>query len=263
MNKEFIMDRLADKCTFGSDPEFFIRPIGQGTQPIPAYLSGVKGTKESPQELPNGGGIQVDGMALECNIPPSDNPVTFVHNLRETIQIVKDLLRVEGFQIYAENHVNFSEDLWDETPSEYKRLGCDPDYYLDQEAKRIVEYSPPQRPKDSTFATAGGHIHFGLFHTPIEDTNILKTTEYLRDNCFLAYAFETLMRFWSYEPNGWVRRSFYGKPTSFRPKSYGFEWRSPSNWWLKFQDDALVGRLKLLQDEVKYLTSNEKGGHPL
>ena len=61
------------EVTLGADPELFI--FNKKTdEPVCPYGM-VPGTKEKPEKLgEDGHTIQMDGMALEFNIPPSPDP---------------------------------------------------------------------------------------------------------------------------------------------------------------------------------------------
>lgn len=217
---------------FGCDPELFLFDT-QKQQ----YIHGngiIPGTKKEPFRLPNGGTVQLDGVACEIGITPSYSSTEWVDNLRNTLSDVKKLLP-KNVVLRAEPAVWFDKEYFDkEVPDVCKELGCDPDF------DAYKNGAPNPRPnglieKDGKILRTGaGHIHISW--TDGMDV----TNEKHRWNCILLT--QTLDTLFTKASKQWdkdtTRAQMYGAPGCFRPKPYGMEYRVPSNAWLKDASSA-------------------------
>jgi len=107
-------------------------------------------------------------------------------------------------------------------PDTAKELGCDPDY-------NAYTLLPNPRPDgERPFRTAAGHVHVGWgADIPVDNSEhmeICASFVKMMDATVGMY-----MTFIDREPR---RRELYGKAGAFRPKSYGVEYRTPSNAWI-------------------------------
>lgn len=99
-------------------------------------------------------------------------------------------------------------------------FGCDPDFcaYENPDVAR-----PAPDPKElGDMRCAAGHLHIGYSQEesgipPFAMVRMLEALVYVR---------------WLEADPQPVRRKFYGLAGLFRPKKYGVEWRTPSNFWL-------------------------------
>lgn len=203
--------------TIGSDPEVFAK---RGGKIIPA-VGLVPGNKDNPHPVDDGA-VQVDGLALEFNIHPTDRAEVFKNRLASVRQQLEVMADVE---ISDDTTADFDpEDLHD-VPFENLELGCDPDYNAWSE-----EFNePPSVEGRENFRTAGGHIHFGMgIH--IENTN---DPGIYREFCPIVKMFDYHIGLpsliWDKDVK---RRKLYGKAGAFRLKPYGLEYRSLSNKWI-------------------------------
>lgn len=213
--------------SIGADPEIFVIKNGQA---ISAHGL-IPGTKKEPFKLPNGAG-QVDGMALEFNINPS--PVSdfdsFNHNVVDTVRELKTLANqgeVKGITFAKRVSVmDFGEEYLAEQPEEAKELGCDPDY------DAYTMKANPRPDGTRTFRTAAGHIHVGWgADIPVENEEHMEIcASFVK---MLDATVGMLMTYMDREPR---RRELYGKAGAFRVKSYGVEYRTPSNAWIWNRD---------------------------
>ena len=206
------------KLLIGADPEVFV----QGPQGfVSAHIFGC-GTKENPKKTKHGF-IQVDGMALEFNTKPTDNPKKFIKNVRELLAdlnvIVKKHDRLLSLRPVPTAH--FMPEYLGTLPSQVLELGCNPDFNAYTE-----EMTTPPDPFVS-FRTGSGHIHLGW--TRIDETS----STHMRTCCSLVKELDYYLGLPSL---GWdtdiERRDLYGKAGAFRPKKYGVEYRTLSNAWL-------------------------------
>ena len=114
-------------------------------------------------------------------------------------------------------------------------IGCEPDYNVyTEDLNETISFV------DST-RYAGGHIHIGFVNVPKVDVLIkmIKAIDFVLAPFVMEFDKDT------------ERKEIYGTPGRFRPKPYGFEYRSLSNFWLA--SDTLIGRV---YDLVEYAIEN-------
>jgi len=74
------------RFTIGTDPEFFLRDKNTGK--MVSAIPYVEGTKHEPVELPSGGTVQRDNVALEFATPPAQDTEDFVQKVRDALMDV-------------------------------------------------------------------------------------------------------------------------------------------------------------------------------
>lgn len=210
----------------GADPEVFLNKRGR---PVSASETGLPGDKKSPHKTSNGA-VQVDGTAAEFNIDPveSNRFERFNLNIVETLRDLKAL--VPGCNFSKVPVQEYTAEYLASLPDSAKELGCDPDY---------CAYTGEKNPiPDGTrlFRTGAGHVHIGWGADIPADNE-----EHIQICCdfvkMLDVCVGPFMTFIDREPR---RRELYGKAGAFRPKSYGVEYRTPSNAWIWNRDRRLV-----------------------
>ncbi len=212
----------------GADPEFFLRDkTGDSftktgkVVPVCGMLPGAD--KWNPKPLPNlkaGFNIQEDNVAVEYNIPPADNKDDFVFNIQTGLMgcFSQDLINPSIYgpaQICA--HLFEDNEL---THPNSQVFGCEPDYnaWTGKENKRITL---PKTLKN--LRTAGGHVHV---ETTLPPKEVIRAMD-----LFLAVP-ASLLQY----PGEQLRKKMYGKIGAYRPKSYGVEYRTLSNFWIFSQN---------------------------
>ena len=204
----------------GCDPEMFLRNKETGL--FVSAHDRIPGTKDQPHKVPSGA-VQVDGVAAEFNIDPAEDPHTFSNNI-ETVRLKLQEFAGDGLELVAQPTVDFPEDYFKSLPEEVRLLGCNPDFNA-----WTGEVNEKPDGNSTTMRTGAGHIHIGWrnggnANDPIhfEDCRIVvKQLDYYLGMYSLMWDPDT------------KRRSLYGKAGSFRPKSYGVEYRPLSNVWLR------------------------------
>lgn len=207
------------KILVGCDPEIFVKKDGQ----LVSAFGLVKGTKDDPFKV-NRGAVQVDGMALEFNIDPASSEDEFYLNVSDVMNTLKSMC--PDYELAAVPVAEFGLEYIEQQPEEAKLLGCDPDY-------DAWKAKANPRPKAETpFRTASGHVHIGwgqdfptnsLEHHSLCQ-QIVKQMDYYLGLASLFYDADK------------KRRKLYGKAGAYRPKSYGVEYRTLSNAWLRSED---------------------------
>lgn len=200
----------------GADPEFFVKKNGQL---ISAYGL-IPGTKAEPHKV-NGGAVQVDGMALEININPSDNFDEFNNNIDSVLNELQNMIGPE-YEFDFSPVAEFGKEYIDAQPNEAKELGCDPDFNA---------YTGEANPKpngDLGIRTASGHIHVGWTKDQaIEDPDHIEACQMVTKQ--LDCTVGMLSHVWDRDTR---RATMYGRMGAYRPKPYGVEYRTPSNAWM-------------------------------
>ena len=224
----------------GCDPEFFLK--NQAGESISAYGQ-VPGTKEEPYQL-DGGTVQADGMAVEIGIDPVevdvDNPasvkaaaIEFKNRINNVMQQVRGIVSSDlSFDISP--IARFKPAHVAEMPDFVMELGCSADFCAeDTRYGRLQRNTTPYMP--STLRVAGGHIHVGWCDGADEQSEEhvqdCKGLVRFMDGFVLGKALANMTTKELEAEN--ARSRHYGQPACFRPKSYGLEYRSPSNFWLQ------------------------------
>lgn len=199
--------------TIGADPEVFVT---SGREFV-SLIGKVGGTKEKPKPLPRGGGIQEDNLAVEFNIPPSASVDEFVHNMTSTYSDVKDIItKVDPNLSVSKRSVATFSPL-DLSVPEAQVFGCDPDFNA-----WSLTINPIPALTDGSSRFAGGHVHVGWdFKDDEERINMVRLMDMFLG---LPSVFE--------DERGHLRRAYYGKAGAHRPKEYGIEYRTLSNYWI-------------------------------
>lgn len=205
--------------TIGCDPEFFIMKGDTSTVvPICGLLGG---TKEEPIQIPgmnNGFMMQEDGIAAEFNIPPADNARDFYNSVSSALLNIGSILNRKGYQASIINNLELQPEWCKKFPN-IEQIGCDPDYIAYEQAEGPKErVATPD--KVGLIRGAGGHVHIGY---PQE----LCPPYILAQLCDLTLALPLLGN----DRQG-KRRSFWGLAGLYRPKPYGMEYRTLSNFWI-------------------------------
>lgn len=206
----------------GADPEFFLFDEKKN-RPVPS-IGLIGGTKEEPQFINDDkfSAIQEDNVMVEFNIKPARTPEEFVQNTF----IVMNYLNLK-FQLLGLTPIIKPSMEFDPVELEHpqaKEIGCLGDF-------NAWTWKPnlPIRPLDlGAIRVAGGHVHVSYSYN---DKAPSKDDQHIAVRMLdLALGVPSVML--DDDP---VRRKFYGKAGAFRPKQYGVEYRTLSNFWIREQ----------------------------
>jgi hypothetical protein len=208
----------------------------------------VKGTKEEPEMLPHGGGIQYDNVAIEVAVPYATSRIQFIDNIALTFKDMNDYLP-EGINIVVHPSAFFTMDQLRHPAT--KEFGCHPD--MNAWLREVNE--PPECAAKKTFRSFGGHIHIGW----LADSGL----DFLKDEegkyqtirmCDATYGMVSTVLDSSEEAI--ARRKLYGKAGCMRPTEYGVEYRTLSNFWTKHP--VFVGLMwNIAEDMLTYMHNNK------
>lgn len=211
--------------SFGCDPEIFLKDASGN---IKSAIGLFGGTKEKPKPLKtlgDGYAVQEDNVLMEFNIPPAPTPAVFVNSVQKTVDLLSKRAAMHGLSFANGSAYSLHPD--ELTHPRAKVFGCDPDFNA-----YTGEKNPPPKANDPCLRSAGGHIAVGFSCYQ----GVL--TEYLKKNkkeldAFLVREMDMFLGIPSILiDDGLLRKQLYGKAGAFRPKSYGVEYRSLSNFWV-------------------------------
>lgn len=203
------------------------------------------GTKEEPLEIEGNVkrfSIQEDNVMAEYNIPPCNSRKDFINNNLFMIETLKTILP-DNKTVLAESFAKFEEEDLIHEQAEY--FGCAPsiDVYT------LSDFIPVFNVASSPFRACGGHIHIG-FEGNDDQNNIIKLVKALDYTLGLRSFFEEK------NEDGYLNRNLsYGRFGNFRETSFGIEYRTTSNWWLK--NEETIGEAYDLVQEAFILANQE------
>ncbi len=172
----------------------------------------IGGTKKKPLWFDNYN-LQEDNVNVEYAINPCETLEQWQcyhaeakRGVIETLPIDFDV-RVEASNMYPDSSL---------VSTESKIFGCDLDFSAWTGGSPIHK-PPPEH--IGNFRTCGGHIHIGSENLDVH--GVVKWMDILLGLPSL------------FMDSDYDRRKLYGQAGSFRPKSYGVEYRALSNFWVK------------------------------
>lgn len=218
---------------FGCDPEIFI--VNKETKkPISAFAANVPGSKAEPFKVP-GGAVQRDGMAAEINIDPVTTYSDWEKNIMSVLGELTKIIGDEN-ELCFKASMMFTQEDFDAVPDDDKILGCTPDMNA-----WTGDINPPPSPEliGSPFLrSAGGHAHISW--TTDADLADAQHVMNCRD---LVKQLDWYIAAWAQNSGldtDTTRRMLYGKAGACRYKSYGVEYRTPSNFWVENKQRRLA-----------------------
>jgi hypothetical protein len=212
--------------TFGCDPEIFIKDEN-GKYVCPDFIPG---TKAEPHKV-NLGAVQRDGMAAEFNIDPVSSFNDWNRNIVEVMRQLRGMLP-KGYTFDISPSVRFTQDVFDNAPDDAKELGCTPDFNA-----WTGELTPtPNTDNDPLLRCAGGHVHIGW-----SDGNDVTDPQHMANCIDLTKQLDWYLGGWALRIDKDAdRRKLYGLAGAFRPKDYGVEYRTLSNFWIGSKEHRLL-----------------------
>jgi len=195
--------------TIGCDPELFLKD--SGTNKFISIVGLIGGTKEKPMPIGMGCAIQEDNVAAEFCIPPATSFEAFNKSIQFALNDINTRAEKLGLTLASlVASTSFEDDQLKTRAAQ--EFGCDPDY-------NAYTQAPNPRPKtdNKNLRSAGGHVHVGT------ENNVFHMTKTMD----LLLGVPSLLIDTDED-----RRKLYGKAGCFRPKDYGLEYRTLSNFWI-------------------------------
>lgn len=196
----------------GADPELFL--VDDDGMPVSA-IGKIGGSKEEPR-LVTCGAVQEDNVLAEFNIDPAMSAKEFISNITTVMKELSNIL--PAYNLVPIPSMNFDMKELVMSGEKAFEFGCTPDF----NAWTGEENDPPDA--NETLRTAGGHVHIGHESVQGDDEeqkrNLIKVLDF-----YLGIPSVLL-------DNDKDRRSMYGQAGAYRPKEYGVEYRTLSNFWV-------------------------------
>ncbi len=193
--------------TIGADPELFFQDT-QGK--LISVVGQLGGSKMNPMDIGEGCAIQEDNVAAEFCIPPASNAKAFVQSINYALSDLRQ--RASDLKLMPSTAASGLFSLDQLKTRQAMTFGCDPDFNA-----YTGEYNPRPRAQDASLRSCGGHVHVG---TSNDILNVVKAMD-------LMLAVPSVLI-----DSDNRRRELYGKAGAFRPKDYGVEYRTLSNFWI-------------------------------
>lgn len=199
--------------TIGHDVEVFLRDA-HGFKSAIGYLFGDKQNPRPLFALGDGFAVLEDNVSCEFNIPPQHDAGGFIKACNDALNYIKQEIAEHGLT-FAERVSATSFPVDELRNPAALEFGCDPDFNAWTKA-------PNPRPcaTDSTLRSCGGHVHVGFDQTKLDYIDVVRAMDVFLGLPSVFLDADT------------KRRALYGKAGAHRPKPYGVEYRTLSNFWI-------------------------------
>lgn len=203
----------------GCDPELFLEDKNGKVISAIGKIGGTKTRPKKIKSLGRGYAIQEDNVLLEYNLPAAKNPSQWMIAHNSMLTYLADLVGGMGLKLSDKaSHSMDSDQL--EDPRAFV-FGCEPDFNVWE-----LEWNKKPSCEDETLRSAGGHIHVAYDNpTPGDSIKLARLFD-------LFVGAPLKMK----DPDK-RRAQLYGKAGAIRFKPYGFEYRTPSNYWVTRPDN--------------------------
>lgn len=206
--------------SLGCDPEIFIKRKG-------VVIGSEKVIKDGQiyTSVGSSNKVIVDGVQAELN--PSANPCrqSLNYNIQACLRALRDSLGKDDEIDFSQIEKVTREELLT-LSQKAQTFGCKPSFNIDETVPKIMELDP----MEYLYRSTGGHIHLGASGSP-SLLKILQTPEQIVPvlDVIVGNTFVLLDR---HEGNI-ERRKHYGRAGEYRLPTYGIEYRTLSNFWLR------------------------------
>lgn len=205
--------------SFGSDPEFMLKTADG------KYVSAigkVPGTKSDMLPLGNGHFAFPDNVLAECCPHYGKTKEEVLKNFRDCFQRYANV--VAPFRLTPQASLTYPlEECQHPAALEF---GCSPE----MNAYEMQDIMPPSCEAGNTFRSGGGHIHIGHLGGPDYPCRDFMGRFWLARVMDLFLGLPSILI--DNDPTSQDRRKLYGGAGNMRPKEYGIEYRTLSNFWL-------------------------------
>lgn len=206
----------------GTDAEMFLRSkIDQQPVPVVGLLGGTKTSPMPMIGMAPGFAVQEDNVMAEFNIPAAPDARKFSDSIFAAMGYVAERMKAHDLVVCVEPSMFFPETSLD--TAQAQEFGCEPDFNAWTKRKNKVDRENVVH----TLRTAAAHIHVSYTVDGSLPNHNLKAAELGVKAMDLFLGVPSI--FADKDTN---RRKLYGKAGAFRPKSYGHEYRTISNFWI-------------------------------
>jgi hypothetical protein len=216
------------KLLVGTDPEMMLCDPKTGY--LKSAIGVIHGNKEKKLDLGNGGKAFPDNVNVEVNINPADSDAALVATIKDCLYRLSKAVYPYQLELRASGEYPKSECQHPDALV----FGCEPEF-------DAYEMAMVQAPScETTFRSAGGHIHLGFADqvyplTAPEDQDEGQARPWGRVWVVrMMDLFVGIPSLWmDQDPTSAARRKLYGNAGTHRPKDYGVEYRATGNFWLR------------------------------
>lgn len=224
------MNKKLNLLTLGVDAELFLRDKDKGE--IISAEGYVRGSKHRPFRFDKTNKwftTQLDNVLAEVTIAPARTVSQFLSGISKSIGYLKKTLP-DNIEPVVQASANLNEEYL--KTEQAMMFGCDPDfnaYTMDMNHKPYCE--------DPTLRSCGSHIHLGYEGIEAKFKKDIYNYEVDPQRASIVQVLDLFISvpLVVMEPDS-ERKRLYGKAGAFRPKPYGLEYRTPSNWYLSSQE---------------------------
>ena len=229
--------RFFQSISLGCDPEFFFTQNGEVVGSEKIMTNGAIGPKGHSQ-------VVIDGVQAELNPLPSACRESLAWQIATCFANLKTTFANQGIQVgvKCDPLVEITQRELDSLSEGSKVFGCAPSINIYEGGESKIKVDPKKYLKRS----AGGHLHLGNYfqnYLKSEGTNEIyecarRTEKALKEMPEVMVPIldivvgNTCVLLDRVEGNK-ERRANYGRVGEYRVKSYGIEYRSLSNFWLR------------------------------
>lgn len=207
----------------GADVEVFLQH--KETKEIVSAEGLIRGSKYNPFVFDKANRFfttSLDNVLAEFTIPPARSKDEFFNHLTKSLKYIGKTIPKElctAIQPAARLDDRFLQ------TEQALTFGCEPDFNAYTLAQNIKPNSP-----DRNLRSAGGHVHIGYENPAQYDADYYNPDEQ-RASIIKALDLHIGVPSTIMEPDN-KRKELYGKAGAFRPKPYGVEYRTISNFYL-------------------------------
>lgn len=216
------MQQITD-IAIGTDTELFLQD--KTTQEIISAEGFIQGTKHNPFVFDNSNkffATSLDNVLCEFCIPPATSAEQFYNNIMKSMNYINNVIP-EQYCTVAIPAARLNE-RWLQT-WQAKTFGCESDF-----SAYSQEMNQPIWCEDELLRSAGMHLHLSYALAETYNPYQYKPDE-TRCNIIKAFDLHLGVPAVLMEPDS-RRKELYGRAGSFRPKPYGVEYRTLSNYFV-------------------------------
>lgn len=214
----------------GADCEVFLQ--NKQTNEIVSAEGIIRGTKDVPfvfDEKNQFFCTSLDNILAEFCIPPAKSAEEFYNNIQKSMEYIGSTIPNDLCVAAVPSAILDSKYLQTE---QSQIFGCEPDYNA---YTQFINNRPMA--ENENLRSAGGHLHIGYDGAKQFDKFMYKPD---KTRCDIVKTLDLFLGIPSVimEPDN-MRKELYGKAGAFRPKPYGVEYRTISNFYLANKEYTL------------------------
>lgn len=233
----------------GSDTEMFLKDK-RSNKPVPV-IGLLGGTKEEPLSVPElgeGFAVQEDNVMVEYNIPAAKTADEFSTSIKAMVGYLRKKFDDKGLKLAIAPSMIFTKSQLDHEQA--RRIGCEGDFCV---WTRSLNPNPKDAPELETMRSAGGHVHVSFTVDGKLPDDILQVEEVVKGIDASLGVMSVIL------DKDTRRKKLYGKSGAFRPKPYGIEYRTLSNFWIT-KPEYTDWVFNTIQNVFAYLQSCHRDG---